>query len=385
MKHSNTHSSVRRAQSCATDAAQAARELHAEVVQPEMALVVFFCSSEYDLDALAGEMARLFAGVQLVGCTTAGEIGPAGYREHSLTGASFPAGSFAAVAGLMEDLQHFEIAQAQSLAQGLLGQLERTAPQADAANSFALLLTDGLSIREEAVTSALQGALGSLPLVGGSAGDGLAFGQTHVYANGSFHEDAAVLVLVTTPLPFKIFNTQHFKSTDQRVVVTAADVERRIVSEIDGLPAAERYARLVGVSSTDLSAERFAAHPVVVMIDGMNYVRSIQNANADGTLTFFCAIEEGLVLRTAVGQNLVENLERTFAQLHDAVGPPQLVIGCDCVLRKLEMAKHGLTDRADAVFRENNTVGFNCYGEQYGGVHVNQTLTGVAIGEAIGG
>jgi hypothetical protein len=25
-------------------------------------------------------------------------------------------------------------------------------------------------------------------------------------------------------------------------------------------------------------------------------------------------------------------------------------------------------------------VGFNTYGEQYGGVHVNQTLTGVAIG-----
>jgi hypothetical protein len=28
----------------------------------------------------------------------------------------------------------------------------------------------------------------------------------------------------------------------------------------------------------------------------------------------------------------------------------------------------------------NNAVGFSTYGEQFNGIHVNQTLTGVAIG-----
>jgi hypothetical protein len=32
------------------------------------------------------------------------------------------------------------------------------------------------------------------------------------------------------------------------------------------------------------------------------------------------------------------------------------------------------------IFRLNNTVGFNTYGEQFAGVHINQTLTGIAIG-----
>jgi hypothetical protein len=32
------------------------------------------------------------------------------------------------------------------------------------------------------------------------------------------------------------------------------------------------------------------------------------------------------------------------------------------------------------LFQRNNTVGFSTYGEQYGGVHVNQTFTGIAIG-----
>ncbi|MDP1613980.1 MAG: nitric oxide-sensing protein NosP [Sulfuritalea sp.] len=375
-------SRILRAQSRASDAREAVREFHAAVAQPDMALVIFFCSSEYDLDQLADEMKLLFAGVQVVGCTTAGEIGPAGYLEHSLTGASFPAGSFTAVSGRIERLHQFKIADGQAFAQNLLQSLESRAPQADADNSFALLLIDGLSVREEPATRALQSALGRLPLFGGSAGDGLDFGQTQVYFEGGFHTDSAILVLVSTPLPFRLFKIQHFLPTEQRLVVTAADAGHRIVSEIDGWPAAEAYARLVGTDVRNLDPLRFAASPVVVLIDGTNYVRSIQKANQDGSLTFFCAIEEGVVLRVARGIDLVENLEQALVGIRAAIGPPQLVLGCDCILRRLEIVQNGLVDRVEAVFHDNNVIGFNSYGEQYRGVHVNQTLTGIAIGEA---
>ena len=371
---------IRRAQSCATDAREAVREFHAAVTQPDTALVMFFCSSEYDLDALADEMAHLFAGVQVVGCTTAGEIGPAGCSDHSISGASFPAGSFAVATGLIDRLQGFEMAQAPSLVQGLLQRLEALKPGSDEDNTFAFLLIDGLSVREEPVTSALQEALGGLPLVGGSAGDGLNFGSTHVYFDGAFRADSAVLTLISTALPFKIFKTQHFVPTERRVVVTRADAEHRIVMELDGWPAAEEYSRLAGTGLEGLDPMRFATSPVVVVIDGTNYVRSIQKANPDGSLTFFCAIEEGIVLRVACGKDLEENLKQALAELETAVGPPQLVLGCDCILRRLEIIHSGLVDRVGAMMRASNVVGFNSYGEQYHGVHVNQTLTGVAIG-----
>lgn len=374
---------ILRAQSRAIEARQAVREFHAAVAQPDIALVIFFCSDEYDLTVLADEMRQLFGGIQVVGCTTAGEIGPAGYLEHSIAGASFPARDFEAVSGRIDRLQQFRIGTGLAFTQELLQRLKGLAPQADPDNSFALVLIDGLSVREEPVTRALQSALGRLPLFGGSAGDGLNFGQTQVYFDGDFHADSAVLVLVTTPLPFRIFKTQHFVPTEQRLVVTAADAEQRIVSEIDGWPAAEAYARLVGTDVKNLDPRRFAASPVVVLIDGANYVRSIQKANPDGSLTFFCAIEEGVVLRVGHGADLVENLEHAFAGIRAAIGMPQLVLGCDCVLRKLEIAQDGLVDRVDAVCRDNNFVGFNSYGEQYRGVHVNQTLTGIAIGEAV--
>jgi hypothetical protein len=117
---------------------------------------------------------------------------------------------------------------------------------------------------------------------------------------------------------------------------------------------------------------------------GANYVRSIQKANPDGSLTFYCAIEEGLVLRVARGVDLVEDLDRALAGIRTEIGRPQLVVGFDCILRKLEIASRGDVDRVDALFRENNGIGFNTYGEQYCGVHVNQTLTGIAIGAALG-
>jgi hypothetical protein len=371
---------IRRAQSWATDSREAVREFHAAVAQPDMALVIFFCSSKYDLEVLAEEMDRLFDGVQVVGCTTAGEIGPGGYRDLSITGASFPNSHFSATSGQINHLQRFEISSGQSFVQDLLRRQESRAPQTDAENSFAFLMIDGLSVREETVTRALQNALGKLPLVGGSAGDGLDFGSTHVYFEGQFHSDSAILTLVTTPLPFRVFMTQHFVAAGKRVVVTEADPEHRIVREIDCRPATEAYAELVGVDVDNLDPMRFATSPVVVVIAGTNYVRSIGKANADKSLTFYSAIEEGMVLQVARGANLVDNLEQAFTAIHASIGEPQLVIGCDCILRRLEMIQSGLIKPVEDAFLRNKVIGFSSYGEQYRGVHINQTLTGIAIG-----
>jgi hypothetical protein len=373
---------IRMAQSCAADTLQAVEEFHGAVVQPDMELVIFFCSSEYDLDILAAEMNRLFAGIQVVGCTTAGEIGPAGYRTHSLSGVSFSADSFVAVSGLLECLSQFDIVRGHDFGQTMLQQLESRVPGSSSNNSFAFMLIDGLSVREEQVAHAFQHAVGKMPLFGGSAGDDLRFAKTGVYSDGRFHSDSALLILINTPLAFRIFKTQHFVPTSERLVVTEAETTRRVVKEINGLPAAQEYARLVGIDVQNLNPMSFAASPVVVMIDGTDYVRSIQKANDDGSLTFFCAIEEGLVLRVAHGVELVNNLDQTFEKIRAEIGQPRLILGCDCILRNLEISQNGLKDRVVEIFRRNNTIGFSSYGEQFRGVHVNQTLTGVAIGSA---
>jgi hypothetical protein len=373
---------IRIAQSCAQDPAAAVEALHDGLRQDDASLVLFFCSSEYDRDALAAGMAERFAGVPVVGCTTAGEIGPLGCRDHSVAGASFSASACTAVVGRLERLSSFHGADGVAFAQDLRRRLGDLVP--DDWNAFAFLLVDGLFGHEEQVAHSLQQGLGDLPVVGGSAGDCLAFERTYVYSDGRFTSDAAVLVLVATPLPFLEFKTQHFAATEERLVVTAADPERRLVHEINGLPAAEEYARLLGVEAAELGPAHFAASPVVVLIDGADYVRSIQRVEPDGGLKFYCAIERGVVLRVAKGLDLVQNLETALERVSAQIGPPQLVLTFDCILRKLEIAQTGLQDAVGDVLLRHNAVGFNTYGEQFCGVHVNQTLTAIALGRGVG-
>ena len=73
--------------------------------------------------------------------------------------------------------------------------------------------------------------------------------------------------------------------------VTEADIEHRIVKELNAEPAALEYSRAVGLSESNLELFSFAAHPVLVRVGGAYYARSIQRTNPDGSLQFFCAIE----------------------------------------------------------------------------------------------
>ncbi|SHE46710.1 FIST N-terminal domain-containing protein [Vibrio gazogenes] len=366
--------------SYAPDAATAVSELRTQISQPHMALVIFFCSSNYDLQQLTTAINQLFPDELVVGCTTAGEIGPAGYLNHSLAGISFSAACCTAVVGHLDRLQSFEISYGRTFAQDLLRQLESTDSYIKTNQDFGFLLIDGLSVREEPVTHALQDGLGSVRMVGGSAGDELDFEQTWIFADGQFHPDSAALILINTSLKFHLFKTQHFISGRERMVVTEVDAKSRVVKEINGLPAATEYARLVNVDPEQLTSDHFAAWPVVVMIDGTDFVRSIQHANPDGSLTFYCAIDEGVVLRVAHGENMLDKLTTTLTALEEQLEHIQGMLVCDCILRNLEASHDGSKTAISKLFSQYNAVGFSTYGEQFGGVHINQTLTGIAFG-----
>ena len=163
-------------------------------------------------------------------------------------------------------------------------------------------------------------------------------------------------------------------------MVTRADSTSRRVYELNAEPAAEEYARLIGVPVSDLDHRLFAAHPLAVRINEHYYVRSIQKVNDDLSLTFYCAVENGIVLTAMQPGPLMPNLEALFQRLEQRLGPPLLTIGCDCFLRRLEIEADGSSEQTSAFLRRQQVIGFNTYGEQFNGMHINQTFTGVAIG-----
>lgn len=371
---------TRRAASTSRDARTAARELHEGLRGLDTAITIFYCSPDYDLPALGAALAELFGGeAPLIGCTTAGEITPIGYLEGSITGVSIGGAGVVAHTERLDALRDLELASGGNLARDAMAGMERRGVTPTGSNTFGFLLSDGLAMQEEPLVSALYANLEDIQLFGGSAGDGVRFQATHIYHGGSFHTDCALFTLISTPAPFVVFKTDHFTKSTKKMVVTGADPAHRIVTEINGEPAAAEYARMVGLEISKLTPMVFAAHPVIVSVGGDNYVRSIQKVNDDESLSFFCAIDEGIVLTVAEGVDIVQNLEDAFTAVQSQVGKPALVLGCDCILRSLEIGQKGCRDAIAKIFADNNVIGFATYGEQFNAMHVNQTFTGVAI------
>ncbi len=378
-------SPLRTAVSHRSNPAEAVAELASDLCHASLGFVLFFCSVEYPLEALSRALNEVFADIPVAGCTSAGEITPAGYARGSIVAIGFDRRHFELAPALVESLHAFDLPCAQRLVDDLLGRCRERALAPLADNSFVVTLLDGLSSSEESVIATLDAALGSIPSFGGSAGDDNRLARTHVFCQGRFHTEAAVVLMVNTPLPFEVFTTHHLRPRHEKLVVTAVDRESRRVLELNAAPAVEAYAALVGQPVARLGPELFARHPLAVRIGDHYYVRSIQRANEDGSLSFYCAVENGIVLTAMTSEPIHGELAQTLRGLELRLGPHELVIGCDCFLRRLELEVLGEDEAVSDLLSRSRVIGFNTYGEQYHGIHINQTFTGVAIGTARSG
>lgn len=333
--------------------------LAADLGEGPFALVAIFASPDSDFAALSAAAAFRYPDTDVVACTTAGEIGRGGYEEGQIVAVGFPASLFSVRSYVIGPLDALDEQQTiDALIQTRMA-LHRAAP--DMGSEFAFLLVDGLSMREEHLTAMLASGLGSMPLFGGSAGDGTRFDRTFVSRNGTVHRNAALVALVRSRCPVEVFSLDHLKPTDTRMVVTAADPERRLVQEINAEPAAQEYARLLGKDPNQLDPFTFAAHPVVVRLGDSHHVRAIQRVNETGELVFFSAINEGMVLTLATHDDMARHLETSLARLGRPQAPAH-ILGCDCILRRIEAGQVQKTREISALLRRHNVVGFSTYG-----------------------
>lgn len=367
---------VTRAQSSDPDTGRAIADVLGQLTPSSLALIILFVGESHDLDVLQEALVPIAELTQIIGCTTAGEIGAGGYLEGQIVAVGLPRSLFRVATGHLTDLRRFDPERARNLAFEL--RAEVTFSTADWANEVAFLLSDGLSLMEDQLVWALSEALGESPLVGGSAGDGLLFGKTFVLHGARFMTDAAVLAVLRTPCRVTAFRFDHLEPTDHRMVVTDADPAQRLVRGINGRPAGPEYARILGKDPEQLSSFIFAANPVVSKIGDDHHVLAIQRVEPDGTLRFFSAIEAGLVLRLAQSTDLEAHLERELARL-TVDGTRPAILACDCILRRLEAENSQSRHRISAVLDRYGVTGFNTYGEQFNLVHVNQTFTGLAF------
>lgn len=364
------------AQSDHPDTAAALAAVIEELSGAPLALVILFVARCYDRAMIEALLPILLPDTPVIGCTTAGEVGRGGYLEDHIVAVGLPASNFSAAIGVINDLAAVDAERASQLTLRLRAEL--IAKAADWPTEIAFLLSDGLSLKEDSLVWNIGPALGRTPLIGGSAGDGLAFGETMIFADGRFRGNAAVLAILRTRCRVTAFRFDHLVPTETCMVVTGADPANRLVTEINAEPAAQEYARLLGRDPNQLTPFTFAAHPVVVCIRGQHHVRAIQRVEPNGDLRFFSVIDQGLVLRLAEGRPIAQHLEESLAALADPE-PPSAILGCDCILRRLEAEESQAAGAVSASLSRHRVFGFNTYGEQFNMLHVNQTLTGFAF------
>ena len=376
----DTSTHIFTATSTNSDPKLAVFELAAQLSDDRIQFVLFFCSGSYNLVKLAAALNEKFEGVDVSGCTTAGEITSEGYKRGSITAIGFTKEHFCVQLGAVKNLKSFSLSDAQML----VGQLQsQCAFDEGDGHSFAITLVDGLSIDEEIFLATLNSALSSIPSFGGSAGDDVYLAKTHVFIQGEFHTDAAVVLLVSTDYQFEVFTTHHLKPTDTKFVVTEADPQARRVFELNAGAASEEYAQALGLRSDELTGDLCTMNPLAVKLGDRYFVRSVQSIDTDRGLTFFCAMETGLALTLMQPADLTTDLNELFLDITSRIGEPQIVIGCDCFLRRREAELKGIDEGISNLMRAFNVIGLNTYGEHFSGMHINQTFTAVAIGQCL--
>lgn len=337
--------------------------------------VILFTSPNVALDDLGRSLSAALD-TEVVGCTTAGEIGTSGYSEGGVVAIGLPSRQFAAETVLIEGLDRLDRADIGRRIGAARRRLAARRP--DLPNGFAFLMTDGLSRCEDMLAAALAPSLGGMPLFGGSAGDGARFERAHVLAGGGLFRDAALLTLVQTNLRVDVFSLDNLEPTETRMVVTGADPAARVVREINGAPAAREYARIVGLDPDELDEFAFAAHPVAVRLGAQHHVRAIRRVGRADALEFFSAVDEGMVLSLTRALDIADHLDAALHAMADPE-PPVSILACDCFLRRVAAQRDQMARRVGDVLSKHGVVGFSTYGEQVGQIHMNQTLTGIAL------
>lgn len=373
-----TRLTIKMGRSLLQDEKKAVSEFQLAVRQPETEAVIFFCSSKYKLDVLGRELAKHFD-CPLIGCTTAGELSTFGYQEEGIVGASLSSNELRVHRYTITPLSRFSLSEAGKMASTIRAHLSLV-EGFDRKRMFGFILIDGLSMLEETTIASLYTSCEGIPIIGGSAGDDPDLKKTYIYDNGQFISDAAVFAVFETTLPFMTFKTHHFQPTDTKIVITGADPKRRIITEINGEPAALEYARVLGLEPDQLNPTVFSENPLLLRIGGEWYVRSVQKHNTDNSLIMFSAIEEGLVLTIGRGVDITQNFMDQITLFEKEIPQNRFFILCDCILRRLEFNSRGIIGEMNRLLGGCSAIGFSTYGEQFNSIHVNQTLTGVVIG-----
>lgn len=370
------------------DPKRAAEDLCNQLGSARPKLVVMFASRDRDQRALnVAVRERLPAGTRLIGATTGGEIDRDGMHAGTVVLAGL-SGDLEIGLGMGHGMSRDAAAAGELAMRTAARELGCRADDLGTRKYGALVIDDGFRYRKEELLLGIMSMNQAMVAVGGGASDseGDPTKQSaELHVDGEVATDAAIVAVFRTDAPWAALRSHWYVPTGQTIRITKIDNTAKRALEIDGQPAAKRYAELLGVGVSDLefgTPNGFAVRPTALRVGREYFIRAPWKPLDDGSILFANMLEEGSELELVKITDIVESTRRFFEQeLPSRVPNARGMLLFHCSGRKWYAEGTGKTPELSKAFHSAPPcAGMNVHFEIYCGFHINTTLTSLAFG-----
>ncbi len=344
---------------------------HIDAAGAPPAHIAFFAHKSYEPKRAAALMRDAFPNAVTFGCASSGEICGVTMTRGAFVAMAFPPGVFEQFditvlerldkAGKPGNPRH-QVEEAFRRFETTLG---KPVALLDFDEYVGLAFADGVPYYVEPVLEA-AGDLTSVSFIGGIAGDDGAFAYTPVFLNGVAYTDAVVLGIAKPAGKFALVKTQGLEILDKTFVVTGSDEEKRLVTHLDGMPAATALSEVIGVPEEKMDFNgTFVDWPFGLMAGEDPFLRVALERLPDNSLRFINSVKEGMRLKLGKMTDIVESTEKSLNEVRERLGGISAIFHINCMSRQDDLIKQGKTEAFGALFGGIPHAAFSSQGEIY--------------------
>ena len=266
-----------------------------------------------------------------------------------------------------------------------------TTPAAlDTTRCFGIVLDDASRDKKEEFLIGMLAENPDLVLVGGGAstqGPDPTQQPAFVHLDGAVEADAVVLAVFRTSARWAVMRSHWYEPTGTILHVTSIDASCKRALEIDGRPAAQRYAEILGVDVEELEFGKphgFSEYSTGIKIGREYFMRSPWKPLPDGSILFANLLVQGMELELMRRVDMAASIRNFFTdELPRRLPEPSCALLFQCGGCIWTAAARGVLDEVSAAFHAAPTAaGLQVSFEIYCGLVVNTTLTVLAFGDS---
>jgi hypothetical protein len=305
--------------------AEAAKKAKAGLDSVNLAYVYASCA--YDLDAMLAGIAEELPGVPVIGNTSfTGVITPEGFitGENGFVGIMTVSDPdlTVGVAAVEKDADGCPVEAGEKVAKLAMEKAGKTTPP----DYFYMAAPSG---QEEFLLKGITKVIGRVPFFGGSAADNSISGEWMLYTDrGAFADGVAVAFFYTDKKMTNKFTGAYRETKDMGIITKV--VNNRVLAEIDGVPALQKYADWRGMSVDDVKGGALLAATITSplgvkdRLGDLVAIRHPMNGNDDLSMNIGNNLAEGTAVIRMEGSvdELIDSTGKTLAELKEKMPAP---------------------------------------------------------------